>query len=240
MCHTAPVTQPTQRELNRRRTQAEILRVAREHLGTVGAAALSLRAVARDLGMVSSAIYRYVDSRDELLTRLIDDAYNSMADAVDAATTEPPEGSPLEQWMSAAHAIRDWALEHRHEYALVYGSPVPGYEAPERTSVSGTRVTRRLVAIVQQAATDGRLAPPSGDRVDQPIDPALAEDFAALRNEVDLDVPDLVVLDVLIAWTQLFGLLGFELFNQTRGIVDQHRALFDAATRRTAALIGLR
>lgn len=238
VCHTARVAQePTARERARAKVNREILRIGREQLGEVGAAALSLRAVARELGMVSSAIYRYVPSRDELLTRLIDDAYNSLGEAVEADIAGTASERSLARWVSAAHTIRRWALDRPHEYSLLYGSPVPGYAAPEQTAVSGTRATRALLSIVsdaheQKGLTKRRGAQPS-------IDPDLAADFATLRTAVDLDIDDVVVLDVLIAWSQLFGLVSFELFSQTRGVVEHHEALFDAAVRRLATSIGL-
>jgi AcrR family transcriptional regulator len=216
----------------------EIMRVGREQLAEVGAAALSLRAVARELGIVSSAIYRYVASRDELLTRLIDDAYNSLGDAVEADTAATADERAEARWVSAALTIRSWALDHPHEYSLLYGSPVPGYAAPEQTAVSGTRATRALVAIVADACRDRQLATRRSAPIDVGAD--LAADFATLRSAVDLDVDDTVVLDVLIAWSQLFGLVSFELFNQTRGVVTHHEALFETAARRLAGVIGLR
>lgn len=229
---------PTKRELAREQTQKEILRVGRDHLGTVGAAALSLRAVARDLGMVSSAIYRYVDSRDELLTRLIDDSYNSLGEAVEHDVASTAAEPPVERWVSAASTVRTWALDHPHDYSLLFGSPVPGYEAPATTAVSGTRASRALISIVRDAAASRRLRRRKGEQIE--ISEALRADFEILREEVDLDVPDGVVLDVLIAWSHVFGLVNFELFNQTRGVVTAHADLFEAAARRLAATIGLR
>lgn len=216
----------------------EIMRVGREQLAEVGAAALSLRAVARELGIVSSAIYRYVESRDELLTRLIDDAYNALGEAVEASTAATADEQASTRWVSAALTIRSWALEHPHEYSLLYGSPVPGYAAPEQTTVSGTRATRALVSIVADAKRNRQLAARRTAPIDVGAD--LAADFATLRSAVDLDVDDTVVLDVLIAWSQLFGLVSFELFNQTRGVVAHHDQLFETAARRLAQLIDLR
>src|SRR5688500_11648060 len=112
----------------------EIKAIARQHLASDGAN-LSLRAVARDLGVVSSAIYRYFASRDDLLTALILDADNSLGAAVEAADVAARadrDGDDLTgRWLAVCHAVRDWALAAPHEYALVYGSPVPGYRAPE-------------------------------------------------------------------------------------------------------------
>src|SRR5205823_12105109 len=120
----------------RERVRAELVResteIARRQLATEGAAGLSLRAVAREMGMVSSAIYRYFKSRDDLLTTLIIDGYNAVGAAVEKAGAACPPENYAARWLAACRAVRDWALAHPHEYALVYGSPVPGYEAPEQ------------------------------------------------------------------------------------------------------------
>lgn len=231
-------TLKTARERAREEIQHEIMRVAREQLAEVGAAALSLRAVARELGMVSSAIYRYVASRDELLTRLIDDAYNSLGEAVEADVAGSRDDAPIERWVRAASEIRAWALARPHEYALLYGSPVPGYAAPEQTAVSGTRVSRALISIVRDARTDRRLRARRSAPIEIPAE--LADDFGRLRPAIDLDVDDDVLLDALIAWSHVFGLLSFEVFGQTRGVVDRHDLLFEAAARRLGGVVGLR
>lgn len=111
----------------------EIKAVARRHLASDGAN-LSLRAVARDLGMVSSAIYRYFPSRDELLTALILEAYDALGDAVEAADAGVDRADLRGRWHAACRAARAWALAHPAEYALLYGSPVPGTRPPTRRS----------------------------------------------------------------------------------------------------------
>jgi len=229
----------TARERAREEVNGEILRVGREQLAEVGAAALSVRAVARELGMVSSAIYRYVSSRDDLLTRLIDAAYTSLGETVEGDVEAGRHRSPAERWTSAALALRGWAIDHPHEYALLYGSPVPGYVAPAQTSVSGTRASRALISIVRDTQRDGRLVRPVTTGASPVVHPDLVGDFVELRANIDLDVDDHTLLDVLVAWTQLFGLLSLESFGQTRGVVEHHAALFESAARRTAALIGL-
>lgn len=212
----------------------EIMDEARRQLAAEGAAALSLRSIARELGMVSSAIYRYVDSRDDLLTRLIVESYNSLGDATEAAVASSADRPAADRWVSAAQAIRDWALARPHEYMLLYGTPVPGYAAPDDTVAPGTRVTLALISIVRDATTNGRLESPLV--VDTP--PALTGDLARLARIIDLDVAPSVLVAVLAAWTQLFGLLSFELSNQTRGVVDDHAALFAATARLGARSIG--
>ena len=117
----------TARERVREELTREIAEIARSQLATEGAAGLSLRAVAREMGMVSSAIYRYFPSRDDLLTALIIDGYNAIGLAAEQADAACPPGDYTERWLAICRAVRDWALAHPHEYALVYGSPVPGY-----------------------------------------------------------------------------------------------------------------
>lgn len=228
----------------RTRITGELMAAARRQLGEVGAAGLSLREVAREIGMVSSAVYRYVESRDELLTRLIVESYDALGETAERASADgatSPDGD-LERWASTAHAIRHWSLERPHEHLLLYGSPVPGYAAPEDTIAPATRVIFALVGIVGDAAAAGRLAAPAGPPAD--ITAEFALELAELGAVIESpDAPPYepeTVLAVLTAWTQMFGLIGFEITNQTRNAVTDHRALFDATVRRLAHHIGLR
>ena len=215
---------------------AEIVDSARRQLAEVGPSDLSLRAVARDLGVVSSAVYRYVASRDELLTLLIVDAYDSLGEHVEGVVGDDRTAAPLDRWVGACLAVRNWALEHRHEYALLYGTPVPGYDAPgDRTTPAGTRVSLALLSIVRDAATDGHLAEREGPIVSE----GLAGDLAALRDLVELHVSDAVLVRALAGWTQLFGLVTFELFSQTRGLTDHDEELLRACAELTGTEIGL-
>lgn len=214
---------------------AEILDAGRRQLAEVGAAQLSLRAVARELGMVSSAVYRYVSSRDELLTLLIIESYDALGEVAEAASEASRRRGPRNRWVDVALAVRGWAITHPNEYALVYGSPVPGYEAPEDTVVPGTRVSRCLVAVVAEAAADRSLVP----TLDLGLAAPIRSDLRALADVLEVDLPAPVLAATLVAWTQLFGLLSFEVFGQTRGIVDDHEAFFRAAADAMAAGIGL-
>jgi AcrR family transcriptional regulator len=228
------------RQEARARITSELMAAARRQLADVGAAGLSLREVAREIGMVSSAVYRYVDSRDELLTRLIIESYDSLGAEAERASDAAAAHGDLERWVETAHAIRRWGLAHPHEHLLLYGTPVPGYAAPEDTIAPATRVTFALVGIVGDAAASGRLAAPTGPPVD--VSPELARELAALSDITGTELPATpdTVLAVLTAWTQMFGLIGFEITNQTRNVVTDHSALFDAIIRRLAHHIGLR
>ena len=238
-----PMARETRHEA-RARISDELMAAARRQLGEVGAAGLSLREVAREIGMVSSAVYRYVESRDELLTRLIVESYDALGEAAERASADAATspGGDLERWATTAHAIRRWSREHPHEHLLLYGSPVPGYAAPDDTIGPATRVIFALVRIVGDAAAAGRLSPPTGPPAD--ITPEFARDLAGLAAVIETpDAPSYepeTVLAVVTAWTQMFGLIGFEITNQTRNAVTDHRALFDATVRRLAHHIGLR
>lgn len=230
----------TARELAREKITADIIDEGRRQLADHGAAGLSLRSIARELGMVSSAIYRYVASRDDLLTRLIIEAYDSLGDTVEASIASSADHTPLDRWMSAAHAVRDWALSRPHEYFLVFGTPVPGYAAPELTAAAGTRTSRALIGIVADAlGADHLEQPPRWSNATMP--PELIDDFATLRSNLDgiTGFSDELMLAILAGWTQLFGLLSFELSHQTRGVVEHHRDLFDSSARLMAVQIGL-
>ena len=151
-----PPAPRTARERVRAEITAEILDAARGYLATDGAPALSLRAIARDLGMASSALYRYFRSRDELLTRLIIDAYDSLGAAAEVREETIDRDDLAARFTAICDAVRGWALDHPNEYALIYGSPVPGYVAPADTVQPAIRVTTLLLRIIVDAAAAGR------------------------------------------------------------------------------------
>lgn len=203
----------TPRERARARTLEDIVRIGREQLALHGAAALSLRAVARELGVVSSAVYRYVENREELLTLLLVDAYNELGDAVDAAVGACPQDDFTGRFDALGVAVRDWALAQPSSYALLFGSPVPGYQAPaERTTGPGTRVIGALAAILDGAWRAGRLSEAGPRGVAEAV--AIAADLAKIRGEMGLAVPDPELARGVLVWTSLFGAISFEVFGQ--------------------------
>ncbi|GAA1925026.1 TetR/AcrR family transcriptional regulator [Nocardioides hwasunensis] len=195
----------------REQTMRDIVRIGRAHLATDGAAALSLRAVARDLGLVSSAVYRYVASRDELLTLLVVDGYDELGDAVDTALASVDPTDFAGRMTAIGRAVRGWGLAEPATYALLFGSPVPGYEAPaEQTTGSGVRVVGRLVEVWEDAWRAGAIAVD-----DEPLKPRrLSRDLARIRREMGLSVPEALIARGLFAWAALFGCVTWEVFGQ--------------------------
>jgi AcrR family transcriptional regulator len=224
----------------RERVRAELIReiteIARRQLATEGAAGLSLRAVAREMGMVSSAIYRYFPSRDDLLTALIIDGYNAIGEAVEKAEAACRREDHPGRWLAACQAVRGWALAHPHEYALVYGSPVPGYQAPEQTIGPASRAAAVFGKIVSDAQRDAAITRPAAC---PPVPESFSPDAARLRDAVLADVPDDVAARTLTAWAGLFGLVSFELFGQFENVVTDRPAFFGHAAACLGRLVGL-
>ena len=139
--------------------------------------------MARDLGVVSSAVYRYVESREELLTLLLIDAYNELGDEVDAAVGAVPESDFGGRFAALGRAVRDWALREPSRYALLFGSPVPGYQAPaERTTGPGIQGDYCPHGILDGAFRAGRLA--AAGRQSPAVAAGLAGDLAKIRAGV--------------------------------------------------------
>jgi AcrR family transcriptional regulator len=197
------------RQDSRERIERRIVELGRRHLVTDGAAGLSLRAIARDLGMVSSAVYRYVASRDDLLTLLLIDAYTELADAVDDARQDAGEDWRA-QLAAMAHAARRWAVGQPASWALLYGSPVPGYHAPrDRTVGPGTRVVGALFTVVAAGVTAGDI--PSSESI---VPQLLSSDFGNLRAEFEVTVDDGTLTKCLLLWAALIGAISLEVFGQ--------------------------
>ncbi|GAA1370137.1 TetR/AcrR family transcriptional regulator [Streptomyces beijiangensis] len=205
---------------------------ARRQLAAEGAAKLSLRAVARELGMVSSALYRYFPSRDDLLTALIIDAYDAVGEAAETALARAERSGHRAQWAAVCAAVRKWALAHPHEYALIYGSPVPGYTAPQDTVVPAGRVALALISVVRDAHRAEGLALATLPEAVRPEAVRLAADIAP-------DLPPAAALALATVWAQLFGLVSFEIFGQFNRVVEDRDAFFAHAADGLAQTVGL-
>ena len=198
--------------------------------------------------MASSAVYRYFENRDVLLTALIVDAYDALGEAVEQAEAVVPRDDLAGRWVAIAHAVRAWALAHPPLYALVYGSPVPGYAAPQDTVGPATRVTRLLAALLRDSVGSG--APSASSTASAPAQagesaggpaPEVAEGLAPLVAFLGVPGTDDAALRGLVAWTWLFGAVSFELFGQLEGAVapERREEVFGAQAAAVAAWLGL-
>ncbi len=233
-----PRTARSARERVREEMTAEILAVARAHVAEEGAAALSLRSVARDLEMAPSALYRYFDGRDALLSALIMAAYEALAaEAERAADRAPPgEASDAARWREVPRAMRRWALGHPHEWGLIFGTPVPGYEAPLDTVEPYARVAAAMVRPVIAAKEAGRL---KMDRPPRDVSDALRAAVAPVAEGLFPDMPVAKVVLAVQAWTTMVGVISLEVFGHWRNTILDPEAFFEATIRDVAEEIGL-
>ena len=222
------------RDRVRAEVRGEILAAARARLAQEGAAALSLRSIARDLDMAPSALYRYFDGRDAILSALILEAYTSLADQAEAAA------AGAAGWSVVPGAMRDWALAHPHEWGLIFGSPVPGDRAPEETVVPYARVAGALVRPIAAAHRDGRLRATETDTdTDAARSPALDAALAPVHDALLPGVPGPTVQRALEAWCTLVGAISLEVFGHWRNTVLDPALFFDCTVETLGAQIGV-
>ncbi|MFJ7276905.1 TetR/AcrR family transcriptional regulator [Kitasatospora sp. NPDC098663] len=219
----------TPRERYRAQVQEEIKERAWEQIATAGASALSLNAIAKRMGMSGPALYRYFASRDELITELVRDAYRSLADAFRARAAAGADVAGL------AQALRRWALDDPQRYLLVYGTPVPGYRAPEDT----TRISVEIMAVlldacaaepslVEQPPVEQPPAERSPAVPPSPFDAHLAEHRAWAGEH---PAPPAVLHLALAVWTRLHGVLSLELAGHFAGMGFDPAELYAAELR---------
>lgn len=207
----------TARDIARIELTRAILAAARAQLAAVGPGELSLRAVARELGMASSAVYRYFPSRDHLITALLVECYNESAAAVEAAEKRVPRVRYRRRWLAASGALRDWARENYFEYALLYGSPVPGYAAPQDTIGPAQRVPQVLLGLMvnSEEANLPLGSPPST------VTRAQRAAMAPISALMDGRIGDERLARALMAWATLTGQISLELFGHLhQGVLD--------------------
>lgn len=241
--HTDDVV--TARERARAQFTEDLLAAARVRLATDGAAGLSLRAVARDLGVASSAVYRYVPSRDALLTLLIIEAYDAVGTVCEQAASAQsgPGRTPAAILLDVARAFRRWALAHRNSFELVYGTPVPGYAAPQDTVPHALRIWSVLIGVVLDAAHDGSLHPtgpalPGGGVVD-PAALEFGRQAAEVRGVDPSAVDETAVARTFTLFATIIGAVSAELFGHLHRAAADYARSFDAMVATAAAGVGL-
>ncbi|MER5938236.1 TetR/AcrR family transcriptional regulator [Streptomyces sp. NPDC001928] len=200
----------TPRERYRAQVRTEIKQRAWEQIATAGASALSLNAIAKQMGMSGPALYRYFGGRDDLITELVRDAYRSLADTFSAAAQAGADATGL------ALALREWALKDPQRYFLIYGTPVPGYRAPDDT----TAISAEIMATLLDACAALPLGGPA-----TPFDAHL-EDHRGWAG--DHPAPPAALHRALSFWTRLHGVLSLELAGHFTGMGIDPALLFAA------------
>jgi len=205
----------TPRARYRNEVVAQIKRLADAQLEQIGASGLSLSAIARELGMSGPALYRYFPSRDALLSALITDAYNDLADRLTEVTSAAGDREPLREFLVA---YRQWALANPHRYRLLYQPPIPGFDPNEQELVaSALRSMAVLLGLIS------RTLPPSSEL----LTADLVSSFTVWTQDVGIDATPLDVLTALRIWSRLHGFVSLEIAGNFAIMAPATDALFD-------------
>jgi AcrR family transcriptional regulator len=232
---------PSRRARLHEATATEIKAQARSLMATEGTSSINLRAVARQMGIAPSALYRYFPSRDAILTALVKDAYDAVGEAVEQATGNAPDDDTATAMLAAVHAFRRWALEHPQEYALIYGTPVPDYRAPAAETLEpAMRTNYVLLGQLVKACGRGLVTVPPPESVPEPV-------RALLRRLSDDEVKGALGLApevwaiAMQFWLVLYGAINAEVFGHYPApFGDDAGLFFDHTMRRALAVIGVK
>ncbi|MFI7356035.1 TetR/AcrR family transcriptional regulator [Streptomyces avidinii] len=215
-------TTSTPRERYRQQVREEVKEKAWQQIAGSGASALSLNAIAKQMGMSGPALYRYFANRDELITELIRDAYRSLADAFIAADGG---GAGRPGLAGLARVLRRWALADPHRYFLIYGTPVPGYHAPQDI----TAISQELMAALLEACT-AAVPPPVPGAEPAPFEAHLADHREWAANHPD--APPSALHLALTFWSRLHGVLSLELAGHFTGMGLDPALFYEAEVAR--------
>ncbi|MFI2424798.1 TetR/AcrR family transcriptional regulator [Streptomyces sp. NPDC018955] len=223
---TAPLTL---RQRRRAVATREIVDAAEHHIAEHGPAALSLRAVARSLGMSVQALYHYFPNRDALVTVLITKAYDDLADAVRAAVDTAPDDPAVPRFVTAAEGYRRWAIDHPELFQLLYGTPLRDYAAPAGGPT--TRAMRRMSEVFQRVLFDGFTEEQLAAADIHTLSPPLRAHLEALPPDGAQALPAPASVLMLSGWGHMHGLVVLEVFGHT-SFMDGHQAeIFHMAMR---------
>lgn len=210
-------------EHRRENVREAIKQAARRLMEQHGTAGLSLRAIARELDMLPSGLYHYYPGLDELITALIVDNFNALADAL-ANARDAAAGQPVREQLTAVLlAYRRWAMEHPVDFQLIYGNPIPGYAAPRDVTVPPViRGFAVIVGLIETLLQTGEAVPPPPYDA---VPPAVAANLQALIARDGYPVSPLALYLGVVGWGQLHGIIMLELFHHLQpvvGDIDTH------------------
>lgn len=228
--------EPTRREHRHQSTRDEIMQAARQHMAEQGAAALSLRAIARQMRLTAPALYRYFASRDDLVTALIVTAYDSLADALEAAR-DAAFDTHANRIFTACLAYRKWALAHPQDYALIFGTPIPGYDAPDETTLPAAKRSMDVfIDLLQAAETAGRLKPVPAYAKPSP---ALQAALSKWKKNFSYSASTVAMHFALVGWGRMHGMILLELFNHIQPFWQDPAELYASEVASLLSLAGL-
>jgi AcrR family transcriptional regulator len=227
----------TRRERLRETTFAEIKSVARQQMAEQGTASISLRAIASQMGMAAPSLYNYFKSRDDLITALLIEAFNSLADVLEAASLAITTKTGGEKLFAAYLAYRDWALRNSTDFSLITGSPIPGYHAPENiTTPAAKRIMSLFQELWQEACSHNQFTIPAEYAE---IPDGLRQQLEAWEELEGNDLPPAVLHLLLTSWAKAQGMVSLELYGQLRYTLKDPFEFYQFEIRSLLRRIGL-
>jgi AcrR family transcriptional regulator len=239
----ASVEPISRRDRLRADTVREIKQTARRVLVDQGVDGLALRAVAREMGMSAPALYRYFDSREDLVEHVVADLYDELVDVLEAARDAVAPSDPGPQLLAASRAFREWAITHHAEFGLLFGSAGDGVVPPHGAAAQGDspaelaaqRFGAVFAVLVAQIYTERGFPIPADDE----IEPALQEQLKTWCTKFPVQLPLGVMQVFLSCWIRLYGLVCMEIFGHLKFAVDDAGPLFEAELRSLAEVFGV-
>ena len=230
MTDVGPPIAAVRRQRLRAETVADIKARAWASMRETGAAALSLRDVARQMGMAPSAMYRYFASRDELLTTLIVDAFDSLGEQVAREYERSGEKGldAFETFMAVAHVYRRWALTHRAEWALIFSTSLPTYNGTPETSAAAYRSFSVLQSLTADSVAAGLL---DIDRIEGMLSEQLRQGLGVWADMSSQDVPVGALAGSMWCYCLLNGVISLDLNGHLPPPMLGNEAFFDSALR---------
>lgn len=227
----------TRRARLRAETSSEIKAIALAHMAAEGPAAISLRAVAREMGMTAGAIYSYFDTRDELVSALVADVYDSLAERLENARDAVPAADPTGRVIAVGHTYREWAVAHPEEFRLVYGDPAPGYVAPDGGAAADAekRACTVILDLVAAAWPKASSIHTTDNHQWTDFVPAFAD---AARTSFPKLPPAAVALGIRV-WGRMHGLVALEVYGHLRNLTQDPGKLYRAELHDLVATLGL-
>lgn len=246
------VQAPSRRDRVRAATTQEIKQTARQILVQDGPEAVSLRAIAREMGMTAPALYRYFGSHEDLIKHVIADIFTELTESLHAAikSAEGGEGGEVgevagrdrltEQVIAACWEFRRWSLSHKREFGMLFGTPLPGVdvERDEITAECGGLFGNTFFALILELWRKH----PFPVEPDEAIAPGLRDQLERYRTGIGAlgtGLPLGLLLIFLRCWTRLYGTLSLEVFGHLGFALDDPEPMFEIMLADTAPLLGL-
>lgn len=234
-----PARSPRRQRL-RAATELEIKDTARRLLVEHGSEGLTLRAIAREMGLTAPALYRYYPSREDLVEHLVADFYDEVCGALAVARDAAPADDPGAPVLAVSRAFRSWALAHPGEFGLLFGSPITGVDPDADRDGPAHAASLRFAVLFGELVARLWQRRPFPVPADDELDPGLAGQLRDWSAEVPLPLPLGALQVFLSCWIRLYGAVCIEAFGHLRFAVEDAGAIFEAELRSLAFLLGAR